>query len=81
MEVNIKNIPHALLYFFIGAFVNLMLYYILSPDQADLIGMLTSMSSTALDTGTINVIYFGVLIVGIMVNILYPLWTVFDMES
>lgn len=79
MKINIRNIPLAIIYMLIGAFMNLIFYYVLSPSQANLLGILEDLFNA--DTTLTAVIYFGVMTVSVLVNLIYPVWMVLEEEK
>lgn len=81
MKINLLNIPKAILYFFIGTFVNLIIYFVISPEQGNLIGIVMSIGGYEFDRATYGVVFGGIMIIGIIVNIFYPIWTIFDEEE
>ena len=81
MDINYGNIPKAIGCFIVGTFVNIMLYYILSPNEVDMIGIFDSMGLFTMEAGTKAVIWGGIMVVCIVISLAYPIWMIFDTDE
>lgn len=79
MELNFRNIPMAIIYFILGVFVNIVLYYILSPSEVDLIGIMADIFTP--EATTTGVIWVGIMAITIMINILLPVWMLVEKDE
>lgn len=81
MNINIGNLIKAVAYFIIGAFINIIMYYVFSPQQANLVGILAGLAGYSLDQSALGIIWGTILIAGVIINLMYPIWVMFDEEE
>lgn len=80
MQLNLDKIPLALAWFFGGTFINIIFYYIFSPQEANLIGILSAATGNPLGAGTEFVIWFGIMIFVLLVSLFMPFLILFENE-
>lgn len=78
MDFNYGNVPKALLYFFIGALANLLIYYIFAPTQGDVLNILLGIFDTSGTFAFAGTIWIAIMIVALMVNLVVPVWCLFE---
>lgn len=77
MEINIYNVPKAILHFVAGV-IALYITWEVVPDILDILDIVGGVDGW----NTIKqIIWFGIILLSVMYTIGYPMWVLFDEEN